>query len=173
MRSLPLQSKLHTVKTVSEKWGLWSCHDARRPIKLCTGAFDLLHLGHVQMLETAFMGSRTSGTVIASSLIVGVNSDESIRRIKGLDRPIVPEVDRAWMLAALQVVDGVFIFDEDTVTKTLLALRPAIWLKGGDWTLKTLNQDERKAAESIGTEIVILPRIGEYSTTGVIERMKR
>lgn len=138
---------------------------------LATGCFDCLHTGHAKMLHEASHQLNLS-QAFTYPLVVGINSDASVSRIKGIDRPIVKQEDRAFMLAALECVHSVFIFEEDTVVEVLKTLRPAVWVKGGDRTLETLDQEERKTAEEIGTRIVILPRIGEYSTTGNLARMK-
>src|SRR5512139_4063214 len=91
------------------------------------GCFDVLHLGHVTYLETA----RSQG----DALLVGVNSDEAVRQLKGPGRPVTPETDRAAVLAALESVDGVCIFAESTATRFLAAAQPDIYVKGGDYTL--------------------------------------
>jgi rfaE bifunctional protein nucleotidyltransferase chain/domain len=142
----------------------WPTFEDKRGICFCSGVFDMLHSGHVELLLKA----RNQ----PGYLVVGINSDASVRRIKGEDRPIVKQSDRAFMLAALECVHSVFIFDEDTVVESLKILRPRTWVKGGDRTLETLDSDERKTAEEIGTRIVILPRIGDYSTTELVRRMK-
>lgn len=144
----------------------WQRHG---PFNLCTGCFDVLHRGHLELIKATYdIGEKDNGC----SCIVGINSDASIRRLKGPGRPIFNQKDRAWVLSKFLYVDGVVVFSEDTVVKTLKALRPVAWVKGGDYTIETLNQEERRAAEEIGTRIVILPRIGEYSTSGIIERLK-
>ena len=99
------------------------------------GCFDLLHVGHVTYLETA----RHHG----DALLVGLNGDESVRQLKGPDRPVVPEDDRSAVLGALKSVDGVCIFAEPTATRFLAAAQPDVYVKGGDYTLDTLNPDER------------------------------
>ena len=129
------------------------------------GCFDLLHLGHVTYLETA----RNEG----DALLVGVNGDEAVRQLKGPDRPVTPEHDRAAVLAALQSVDGVCIFAEPTATRFLAAARPDIYVKGGDYTLDTLNQEERRTVEQAGGRVVIIPFVPGKSTTALLKKIMR
>ena len=129
------------------------------------GCFDLLHLGHVSYLESA----RNLG----DALLVGVNGDNSARQLKGEGRPVNAEADRAAVLAALASVNGVCIFAEKTAVKFLAAARPDIYVKGGDYTPDTLNQDERRAVESAGGKIVIIPFVPGKSTTALLEKISR
>jgi len=129
------------------------------------GCFDLLHVGHVTYLETA--GAQ------GDALLVGVNSDAAVRQLKGPDRPVTPEDDRAAVLAALESVDGVCIFAEATATRFLAAARPDIYVKGGDYTPDTLNQDERHAVEQTGGKIVIIPFVPGKSTTATLKKIMR
>ncbi|MGD0259804.1 MAG: adenylyltransferase/cytidyltransferase family protein [Verrucomicrobiota bacterium] len=129
------------------------------------GCFDLLHVGHVTYLETA----RHEG----DALLVGVNGDEAVRQLKGPGRPVTPEHDRAAVLAALESVSGVCIFAEPTATRFLAAAQPDIYVKGGDYTLDTLNQDERRAVERAGGRIVIIPFVPGKSTTALLNKILR
>jgi len=129
------------------------------------GCFDLLHAGHVTYLETA----RNHG----DALLVGLNSDDSTRQLKGEGRPVNPEADRALVLAALESVTGVCIFGEKTATRFLAGAQPDVYVKGGDYTLDTLNQDERRAVESARGEIVIIPFLREKSTTALLAKISR
>jgi rfaE bifunctional protein nucleotidyltransferase chain/domain len=129
------------------------------------GCFDLLHVGHVTYLETA----RNHG----DALLVGLNGDESVRQLKGPDRPLNPEDERAAVLAALESVAGVCIFAEMTATRFLAAALPDIYVKGGDYTLDTLNQDERQAVEQAGGKIVIIPFVPGKSTTAMLRKISR
>ncbi len=129
------------------------------------GCFDLLHLGHVTYLETA----RACG----DALLVGLNGDDSVRQLKGKDRPINSEMDRAGVLAALESVSGVCIFAEREATRFLSVAQPDIYVKGGDYTLDSLNQDERRAVEQAGGKIVIIPFVPGKSTTGLLEKISR
>ena len=129
------------------------------------GCFDLLHLGHVTYLETA----RHEG----DALLVGVNSDAAVRQLKGPDRPVTPEEDRAAVLAALESVDGVCVFAEPTATRFLAAAQPDIYVKGGDYTLDTLNREERQTVERAGGKIVIIPSVPGKSTTALLTKISR
>lgn len=129
------------------------------------GCFDLLHLGHVTYLETA----RNQG----DALLIGLNSDASVRELKGPARPVNSESDRAAVIAALESVSGVCIFTDRTATRFLQAAQPDIYIKGGDYTLETLNQDERRAVEAAGGRIIIIPFVPGKSTTGLLEKISR
>lgn len=131
---------------------------------LCTGVFDILHRGHVEMLEHA----KTYG----GALIVGVNSDKAVRALKGPARPVNNENDRCFMLTSLRCVDTAFVIDDVTVEKAILELKPDVWCKGGDYTLQTLNKDEVAAARAVGAEIVLIPMTNGYSTTKTLEKLK-
>ena len=123
------------------------------------GCFDLLHAGHVSMLEAARR--------LGDCLVVCLNSDDSIRRLKGPDRPLVPEDDRAAVLQALAAVDAVVLFDEDTPEAVLERLRPDVWAKGGDYAIEEL--PEARVVESWGGRAVILAYVRGRSTTRLIE----
>jgi D-glycero-beta-D-manno-heptose 1-phosphate adenylyltransferase len=136
-----------------------------KTLVVTNGCFDLLHLGHVTYLEAA----RNLG----GALLVGVNGGGAARRLKGAGRPVNSETDRAAVLAALQSVDGVCIFHETTAVNFLKHVQPDIYVKGGDYTLETLNQDERRAVEKTGGKIVILPFVPGKSTTALLEKISR
>jgi rfaE bifunctional protein nucleotidyltransferase chain/domain len=136
-----------------------------RKLVVTNGCFDILHLGHVTYLESA----RNLG----DALLIGMNSDAAVRELKGPTRPVNREDDRAAVLAALQSVDGVCRFEEKTATRFLVHARPDIYVKGGDYTLETLNQDERRAVEEAGGRIVIIPFVPGRSTTALLEKISR
>jgi rfaE bifunctional protein nucleotidyltransferase chain/domain len=136
-----------------------------KKLVVTNGCFDILHLGHVTYLETA----RNFG----GALLVGVNGDAAARQLKGAGRPVNSENDRAAVLAALESVNGVCIFAEKTATKFLADAQPDIYVKGGDYTLETLNQDERRAVENSGGKIVIVPFVPGKSTTSLLEKISR
>jgi D-glycero-beta-D-manno-heptose 1-phosphate adenylyltransferase len=148
-----------------EKLPAWraALRAAGKKLVVTNGCFDLLHLGHVSYLESA----RNLG----DALLVGVNGDGSARQLKGEGRPVNPEADRAAVLAALASVDGVCIFAEKTAVKFLAAAQPDIYVKGGDYTPDTLNQDERRAVESAGGKIVIIPFVPGKSTTALLKKI--
>jgi D-glycero-beta-D-manno-heptose 1-phosphate adenylyltransferase len=136
-----------------------------KKLVVTNGCFDILHLGHVTYLET----SRNFG----DALLVGINSDDATRQLKGAGRPVNSEIDRAAVLAALESINGVCIFTDTTATKFLAAAQPDIYVKGGDYTLETLNQDERRAVESAGGKIVLVPFVPGKSTTSLLEKISR
>jgi rfaE bifunctional protein nucleotidyltransferase chain/domain len=127
------------------------------------GCFDLLHAGHVAYLEAA----RAQGDL----LLVGLNSDASLRALKGPTRPLNPEEDRARVIAALACVDAVCIFTETRAVRFLELAQPEIYIKGGDYTLDTLNSEERRTVENAGGRIVILPMVAGKSTTALLQKM--
>ena len=127
------------------------------------GCFDILHLGHVSYLESA----RNLG----DALLVGVNGDDSARQLKGKGRPVNSEADRAAVLAALASVDGICIFADKSAKSFLAAAQPDIYVKGGDYTLDTLNQEERRLVESGGGRIVIFPLVPGKSTTALLKKI--
>ena len=123
------------------------------------GCFDILHVGHVTYLEKA----RNLG----KHLIVGLNTDASVRRLKGETRPLVHELDRARVLAALDCVDAVVLFDQDTPTELIEKIRPDILVKGGDYT------PEQVAGREYAGEVRIIEFEDGYSTTGVVEKIAK
>ena len=138
---------------------------AGKKLVATNGCFDLLHVGHVRYLQAA----RALGDFLA----IGLNSDRSVRELKGRGRPIMTETDRAEVLAALGCVDLVTIFPEMRATRFLVAARPAIYVKGGDYSSETLNDEERAALEQIGAEIRLVPFEAGYSTSGLIEQLRK
>ena len=149
-----------------EQLQAWREELRRAGKKLVTtnGCFDLLHLGHVTYLENA----RQQG----DALLVGVNSDAAVRQLKGPDRPLNSESDRALVLAGLECVSAVFIFPEVRATDFLRTVQPDIYAKGGDYTLETLDQNERAAVESGGGQIRLIPFVPGKSTSRLIARMR-
>ena len=137
--------------------------EARRGrVVFTNGVFDLLHPGHVDVLTAA----RGRG----SALVVGINGDDSVRRLKGAERPVRSEADRAYVLAALEAVDAVVIFHEDTPLELIRVLRPDVLVKGGDYTPDTVVG--RLDVESWGGTVVIVPLTPGQSTTSIIERLR-
>ena len=138
----------------------------RQGIKLAVtnGCFDLLHRGHVEYLDSA---RRT-----ADALLVLINSDNSVRALKGPTRPVNDEYARAFVLAGLASVDAVVVFDAERCTAELSALTPDTYVKGGDYTIETLNPEERQVLQDAGAEIMLIPFVEGFSTTGTIEKMR-
>jgi len=127
------------------------------------GCFDLLHLGHVTYLEAA----RHLGDL----LLVGVNGDASVRELKGAGRPLNRERDRALVLAALESVSAVCVFPEVEALSFLRVARPDIYAKGGDYTIETINQDERRFVEGYGGRVVVLGGVAGRSTSALVSRL--
>lgn len=137
----------------------------KQRLVLTNGCFDLLHVGHVRYLQQA----RELGDL----LVVAINGDQSVRALKGPGRPLHSESDRAEILAALECVDLVTIFPELRATDVIAAARPTIYVKGGDYTLESLDPTEVAALKQVGAEIKTLPMVPGRSTTGLIARMQQ
>lgn len=127
------------------------------------GCFDLLHAGHVRYLDQA--------RALGDALVVALNSDESVRALKGPTRPVNTEEDRAEILKALRSVDAVCVFQEERVTKLIEEIKPHVYAKGGDYTIASLNPEERAALDFVGAEIEILPLVPGRSTTKTLQRV--
>ena len=133
-----------------------------RSVVFTNGCFDLLHIGHVRYLEEA----RSQGDI----LVVGVNSDASVKRLKGPERPLQSEEDRAQILAALRCVDATVLFGEDTPIELIKVLRPDLLVKGGDWAIEQIVGHE--FVMSYGGAVKSLKFIDGRSTTNLVEKMK-
>ncbi|MDR2776457.1 MAG: adenylyltransferase/cytidyltransferase family protein [Puniceicoccales bacterium] len=131
-----------------------------RKVVLTNGCFDVLHVGHIFSLENA--------KKLGASLWVALNSDMSVKALKGDKRPIFAERMRAYVLSAMSVVDGIFIFNGSRLDDEILRFRPDIYAKSGDYTIDTLDLSERKALQTIGAEIHFLPFIDGFSTTSIV-----
>ena len=135
----------------------------RSPVVFTNGVFDLLHLGHVRYLEYA--------RGLGAMLVVGVNSDASVRRLeKGAGRPIVPEAERAEVVAALACVDYVCVFDESLPDATIRALRPDVHVKSAQYRLDQL--PEARAVEEVGGRVVLAPHVPSTSTSELVRRIR-
>jgi rfaE bifunctional protein nucleotidyltransferase chain/domain len=128
------------------------------------GVFDLLHTGHLYYLQQA--------RALGDALYVLINSDASVRALKGPQRPVQSEIERAYALAALRCVDAVVIFREKRLTAELNALAPDVYCKAGDYTLDKLDPGERGALESVGADIRFLPFLPGFSTTALIAKIR-
>jgi len=135
-----------------------------RRLVMTNGCFDLLHTGHVRYLRQA--------RELGDALLVAVNSDRSVRELKGDGRPLNTAADRAEILAALRCVDHVTIFDEARVDAVIRKLRPTIYVKGGDYTLETLDPGERAALTEAGTEIRLVSLVPGRSTTSLLQKAR-
>jgi len=134
-----------------------------RKLVATNGVFDLLHRGHAEYLAKAAQAG--------DALLVAINSDESVKRIKGPSRPIVTEGDRAYLLACMSFVDAVVVFPEDTATNTLAAVRPEIYAKGGDYTEETLVREEYFVMKEFVEKFVFIPFVAGRSTTSTIRKV--
>jgi rfaE bifunctional protein nucleotidyltransferase chain/domain len=135
---------------------------AGRTVALANGCFDVLHAGHVRYLH----GARAEADV----LVVGINGDASVRRLKGEGRPVLPERDRAILVAALRDVDHVVVFGEDDVSGLILALRPDVHCKGTDYTTETV--PEREVVRSYGGRVAIVGDPKDHDTRKLLARMR-
>ena len=131
-------------------------------IVFTNGCFDILHVGHVRYLGAA--------RALGDCLVVGLNSDASVRRLKGPERPLNEEADRAEVLDALRAVDYVTIFDEPTAAELIEIIRPDVYVKGGDYTIATL--PEAKIVRDYGGRVEFVDLVPERSTTRVIEKLR-
>jgi rfaE bifunctional protein nucleotidyltransferase chain/domain len=136
---------------------------AGKKIVATNGCFDLLHVGHVRYLQAA--------RALGDFLVVGLNGDRSVHQLKGPGRPVTTQSDRAEILAALACVDLVTIFPEIRAMKFLAAVRPAVYVKGGDYTSETLDEEERTILKEIEAAVRLIPFETGYSTSGLIEQI--
>jgi rfaE bifunctional protein nucleotidyltransferase chain/domain len=132
-------------------------------VALANGCFDVLHVGHVRYLE----GARAE----ADLLVVGINGDDSVRRLKGEGRPVLPEGDRALLVGALRCVDHVVVFHEDDVTRLLRTLRPDVHCKGTDYTPETV--PERDVVREYGGRVAIVGDPKDHDTRAILERVRK
>lgn len=137
---------------------------AGRRVVLTNGVFDLLHTGHLHYLQQA--------RGLGEALFIALNSDASVKQLKGPLRPVQCEAERAYALGALACVDGVVIFREKRLTKEILSLRPDVYVKAGDYTLEKLDPEERAALQQVGARIEFLPFLPGFSTTALIAKIK-
>jgi rfaE bifunctional protein nucleotidyltransferase chain/domain len=140
----------------------WRASLVKRTLVFTNGVFDLLHPGHVDVL----LGARRQG----DALVVALNSDASVRRLKGPDRPVRSESERAYVLGALAMVDAVVIFEQDTPLELIKALEPDVLVKGGDYT--EVNVVGSQEVRSMGGRVVIIPLTPGHSTTAIVEKLR-
>ena len=151
-----IQSREHLVSRLAE----WRA--AGETAVFTNGCFDILHVGHITLLESC----RTFG----SKLIVGLNTDASVKRLKGPSRPVIGETERARVIASLAAVDSVILFDEDTPLELIRALQPDVLVKGGDYTVDTVVGHEEVIAA--GGRVEIVPTIEGYSTSHIVQKLE-
>lgn len=155
------RSKIGTLHEVRAR--VEAARSAGRTVALANGCFDVLHVGHVRYLQ----GARAEADV----LVVGVNSDASVRRLKGAGRPVAPAEDRAVLVAALRCVDHVVVFDDDTVERLLLTLKPDVHCKGTDYTPETV--PERDVVRSYGGRVAIVGDAKDHDTRTLLALIRR
>lgn len=161
-------SKLEWIKNkvLSREALVHHCNAAKvtgKKIVFTNGCFDILHHGHLDLLAKA----ADNGNM----LIVGVNTDASVKRLKGPDRPVNHELDRAFQLASLLCVDAVCLFDEDTPRELIEAVQPDVLVKGGDYTIDKIVG--AGFVQARGGEVVVVPFVQGYSTSSLIDRIKK
>jgi rfaE bifunctional protein nucleotidyltransferase chain/domain len=142
----------------------WRKARESKAIIAASGCFDFIHPGHVKLLRSA--------RELGDTLIVGVNSDASIRHLKGPKRPIYTLEDRLLMLGSLRFVDAIAVFEEYKATNFLASVKPNIWVKGNDWTLDKIDKEELAAVESNGGKIQFVDTGVAWHTTGILETFK-
>jgi len=159
MSRLPTAKKVTNLVSIVVRCMLWKL--AGKKVVFTNGCFDLLHVGHVSILERAKQqGDR---------LIVAVNSDRAVKILKGNSRPINSEQDRLRLVAALEAVDVVILVNDTRMADAIRLIRPSTWVKGGDYTLETLDPGEVAAARHVGAKITLLPSIPGVSTTQIVK----
>lgn len=137
---------------------------AGKQLVLTNGCFDLLHPGHLFYLQQA--------AALGDELWICLNGTKSVQALKGPHRPILGDAERAFALASLAFVDGVILFDTPRLTQEILALKPDVYTKAGDYTLETLDAGEREALQGVGAAIHFIPFLEGFSTTGLIEKIR-
>jgi rfaE bifunctional protein nucleotidyltransferase chain/domain len=155
-----VQNKIYSREALVKECNAWRI--TGRKIVFTNGVFDILHHGHLDLLARA--------ADLGNVLVLGLNTDASVQRLKGPERPITKEADRLFQAASLLCVDAVCLFDEDTPDALIRAVRPDVLVKGGDYTIdKIVGADFVK---SYGGEVDIIPFVEGYSTTGIIGRIR-
>ncbi len=153
--------RILTIETLNPQLNRWKL--LGKTISFTNGVFDILHEGHVKVL--------TQAASFADILLVGVNSDASVKRLKGNDRPVNTQDSRALLLASLLMVDAVIIFEEDTPLNLINAIMPDVLVKGGDYNIDTI-VGAKEVTENNG-KVEVIPLESGFSTTGIIEKLKK
>lgn len=138
---------------------------ANKKLVMTNGCFDILHRGHVTYLLKA--------RELGDAFVAAINSDRSVQELKGPNRPVTNEQDRAFVLASLMFVDCVVIFDTKRCDGIINLLKPDIYVKGSDYNLDTMDKDERKTLEAVGSKIEFIDFVEGYSTTSIIKKMNQ
>ena len=156
-----INSKIFSLDDLKNQVNAWK--QAGEEVVFTNGCFDIIHRGHIEVLaQTADLGDR---------LIIGLNSDSSIQKLKGEDRPIIEEQSRAILLASLEFVDAVVIFSEDTPLKLISALLPDVLAKGGDYEIETIVGHE--IVQQNGGKVKLVPFVDGFSSTTIIDIIKK
>lgn len=156
-----IQDKIISRETLAHKANMWRA--TGKKVVFTNGCFDILHHGHLAYLAEA----ASKGNI----LVVGVNSDASVKKLKGNERPLTHEQDRAFQIASLLVVDAVCIFDEGTPKELIELVKPNVLAKGGDYTIDTIVGADFVLAH--GGSVEVIPFVNGYSTTSIIEHIKK
>ena len=156
-----LNSKVYYLDTLTNQVKQWKM--AGKKVVFTNGCFDIIHRGHIEVLaRTADLGDK---------LIIGLNSDQSIQKIKGEDRPVIDEQSRAILLAALSFVDAIVLFSEDTPLELISALLPNVLAKGGDYEIETIVGHE--IVQKNGGKVKLVPFLDGFSSTTIIDKIKK
>lgn len=155
-----VQQKIYSREALVKECNVWRA--SQRRIVFTNGCFDILHHGHLDQL------ARAAGH--GNMLIVGLNTDASVKRLKGPERPVTAEQDRLFQVASLLCVDAVTLFDEDTPGELIKAVKPDVLVKGGDYTIDRIVGAD--FVQSYGGRVEIIPFVEDYSTTSIIDRIK-
>ena len=156
-----LNTKIYSLEELEDKVNAWK--QAGEEVVFTNGCFDIIHRGHIEVLaQTADLGDR---------LIIGLNSDSSIQKLKGKNRPIIQEQSRAFLLAALSFVNAVVLFSEETPLNLISTLKPDVLAKGGDYKIETIIG--HNVVQENGGQVVLVPFVDGFSSTTIIDKIKK
>ena len=156
-----LKNKIYSLEELKNKANVWK--QSGEEVVFTNGCFDIIHRGHIEVLaQTADLGDK---------LIIGLNSDQSIQKLKGKDRPIIDEQSRAFLLAALSFVDAIVLFSKDTPLKLISTLLPDVLAKGGDYEIETIVGHE--IVQQNGGKVKLVPFVDGFSSTTIIDKIKK
>ena len=155
-----MNPKICDIEELKHRLAQWRVKSDR--IVFTNGCFDILHVGHLHTLKESIQ--------LGDKLIVGLNSDASVSRLKGKERPIVTQLDRSEMLAALEMVDAVIIFEDDTPEELIQMIKPDVLCKGGDWSIENIVGGD--FVKSYGGQVVSIPFVQGYSSSSLINKIK-
>lgn len=155
-----MNPKICDIEELKHRLAQWRVKSDR--IVFTNGCFDILHVGHLHTLKTSIQ--------LGDKLIVGLNSDASVSRLKGKERPIVNQLDRSEMLAAFEMIDAVIIFEDDTPEELIQMIKPDVLCKGGDWSIENIVGGD--FVKSYGGQVVSIPFIQGYSSSSLIDKIK-